>query len=535
DSLNSAAGGNFLDKMPRECLEIIESKSKVRQSQAKAVVAKVGPTIHTPSKQGTEVTKDQVQTPASQNIAPVQPPVAQSETLTPISKPVDAPVSAPMPNLKSSIPYPLRCDNERRRDQANEQIKKFYEIFNDMSFEISFTDALILMPKFAFTLKALIGNKKKLSEMARTPMNEHCSAVIQIKLPRKLGDPGKFLIPCEFPGIDECLALENLGASINLMPFSVWEALLLSKLTPTCMTLELADRSVSKPIGIAKDVSFKVGVFHFPADFMVVDFEPDPQVPIILGRCFLKTGQALIDVHKGELTLRIRNEAITYNLDQIVRYSANYNQMTANKIDVIEMACEEYSQEVLGFFDVIASGNPTPHDDPIVSTMSSTLTPFGDSDFLLFEEADGFLGLEDDSDSPKMNPFYYDPKGDILLLEAILNSEPLPPFLNHEQYLHSFKKEMKVCEAKTVKSSVDEPPKVELKDLPPHLEYAFLEGDNKLPVIIAKELGDEEKSALIKVLKSHKRVIAWKLFDIQGINPKLCTHKILMEEDYKPA
>nr|GEV15065.1 reverse transcriptase [Tanacetum cinerariifolium] len=406
------------------------------------------------------------------------------------------------------------------------------EIFKDMSFKISFTDALILMPKFASTLKALVRNKDKLSEMARTPMNKHCSAVILNKLPRKLRDPSKFLIPCEFPGMDECLALADLGASINLMPLSVWEGLSLLELTPTCMTLELADHSVSKPIGIAKDVSVKVGVFHFPADFVVVDFKPDPRVPLILGRCFLKTGRALIDVHKGELTPCIENEAITYNLDQTSRYSANYNQMTANKIDII---CEEYSQEVLGFSDVTASSNPTPYDDPIVSTTSHTLTLFGDSDFLLFEKVDAFLGLEDDPNLPKINPFYYDPKGDILLLEAILNSEPLPPLPNHEQYLPSFKKELKVCEAKTVNSFVNEPHEVELKDLPPHLEYAFLESDNKLPVIIAKELGDEEKSALIKVLKSNKQAIAWKLSDIQGINPEFCTHKIIMERDYKPA
>nr|GEW05468.1 reverse transcriptase domain-containing protein [Tanacetum cinerariifolium] len=589
DSLNSVTGGNFLDKMPRGCLKIIESKSKVRQSRAKEVVAKVSTSSSTPAissevfelkdmvrallldkknqssapassstptpvkatepncvtcggahayqncpatsgnvsrqhprgqgvqnqcqglqtqianltdilskfvssntasssgsgtlpsntitnlkedlkgittrsgaayqgpiipaqskvvKQGTEVTKDQVQTPSSQSTAPVQPPDIQSETQTSVLEPVVAPVSVPMPNVKSSIPYPSRRDNERRRDQANEQIVKFYEIFKETSFEISFTDALILMPKFAFTLKALIENKEKLNEMARTPMNEHC----------------------------------------------LTEGLSLLELTPTCMTLELADHSVSKPIGIAKDVSVKVGIFHFPADFVVVDFELDLRVPLILGRCFLKTGRALIDVHKGELTLHIENEAITYNFDQTVRYSANYNQMTTNKIDVI---CK--------------------------------------IDFLLFEEADAFLGLEDDSDSPKMNPFYYDLKGDILLLEAILNSEPLPPLPNHEQYLPSYKKELKVCEAKTVKSSINEPPEVELKDLPPHLEYIFLEGDNKLPVIIAKELGDEEKSALIKVLKSHKRAIAWKLSDIQGINPKFCSRKILMEEDYKPA
>nr|GFA53340.1 reverse transcriptase domain-containing protein [Tanacetum cinerariifolium] len=137
-----------------------------------------------------------------------------------------------MPNLKPSIPYPSRRDNERRRDQANEQIEKFYEIFKDMSFEISFTDALILMPKFAFTLKALIRNKEKLSEMARTSMNEHCSAVILNKLPRKLGDPGKFLIPCKFPTMDECLTLADLDASINLMPLFVWEGLSLSELAP---------------------------------------------------------------------------------------------------------------------------------------------------------------------------------------------------------------------------------------------------------------------------------------------------------------
>ncbi|GKG07101.1 hypothetical protein Tco_0330070 [Tanacetum coccineum] len=124
---------------------------------------------------------------------------------------------------------------------------------------------------------------------------------------------------------------------------------------------------------------------------------------------------------------------------------------------------------------------------------------------------------------------------DILILEALLNSEPLPPLPNHKDYSPEIREELKVVEAKTVKSSIDEPPEVELKDLPPHLEYAFLEGDDKLPVIIAKDLKDEEKAALIKVLKSHKRAIAWKLSDIKGVDPEFCTHKILMEEDYEPT
>ncbi|GJU12487.1 reverse transcriptase domain-containing protein [Tanacetum coccineum] len=500
-------------------------------------VAYQGPTIPTTSssppkvvERETEVTKDTVLPTNNGSTKDVQPPVVQVQPQVPNSELV----SALMPNLKPSIPYPSRRNDERRHKKANDQIEKFYKIFQDISFDLSLTNALILMPKFASTLKALIGNKEKLSEMARTPLNEHCSAVILNKLPEKLGDPGKFLIPCDFPGMEECLALADLGASINLMPLSVWKKLSLPELTPTCMTLELADRSITQPIGIAEDVYLKVGKFKFPADFVVVDFDADPRVPLILGRSFLKTGRALIDVYEGELTLRVGKEAITFNLDQTSRYSSNYDDMTANRIDVIEMACEEYSQEVLGFSDVIASGNPTPYYDPIISTSSSTLTPFGDSDFLL-EEVDAFLALEDDPTSPEVDDSYYDPEGDILLLESFLNDDPSLPPPTQGNYLPEIRKELKVCEAKTDKSSIDEPPEVELKDLPPHLEYAFLEGDNKLPVIIAKDLSVEEKAALIKVLKSHKRAIAWKLSDIKGTNLEFCTHKILMEVDYKPV
>nr|GFA24552.1 reverse transcriptase domain-containing protein [Tanacetum cinerariifolium] len=454
---------------------ITNPKEDLKGINTRSGVAYQGPTIPTPSKvvkQGTEVTKDQVQTPSSQSTTPVQPLVTQLK-------------------LRFQSPVLLPC-----RDQANEQIEKFYEIFKDMSFEISFTDALILMPKFASTLKALIGNKEKLSKMARTPMNEHCSAAILNKLPKKLGDPCKFLILCEFPRMDECLALADLGASINLMPLSVWKELLLPELTPTCMTLELAKivRSLNRSV-LPKMSQLKL------------------------------TGRALIDVHKGELTLHIGNEAITYNLDQTSRYSANYDQMTANKIDVTDEACEEYSQKVLGFSDVTASGSPTPSDDPIVYTTSPMLTPFGDSDFLLFEEANAFLGLEDDPNSPEFDPLYYDQEGDILLLEAILNSDPAPSLPNHEKSVPSFKNELKAYEAKTIKSSVDEPPDVELKDLPPHLKYAFLEDDNKLPVIIAKELGDEEKFALIKVEKLLDAGLIYPIFDSPWVSPVHCVPK----------
>nr|GEY10857.1 reverse transcriptase domain-containing protein [Tanacetum cinerariifolium] len=360
------------------------------------------------------------------------------------------------------------------------------------------------MPKIGPTNKSLLTNKEKFFELARTSLNEHCSAVLLKKLPEKLGDPDKFLILCDFSRMDECLALVDLGASINLMPLSMWKKLSLPELSPTCMTLELADQSISRSVGVAEDVFVKVGTFHFLADFVVVDFDADPRVPLILGRSFLKTGRALIDVYKGELTLRVGNKAITFNLDQTLRYSANYDDMSVNRIYVIDVACEEYSQEVLGFF---VSGNPTPSTKPIVSISSPTLTPFGDSDFLL-EETNAFLAIDDERISQEIDDSYYDSEGYILLLEEFLNddllSSPLPP------------QELKVVEPKNKKSSIDEPPVVELKDLPPHLEYTFLEDDDKLPIIIAKDLKDEEKTALIKVLKSHKQALTWQLFDIKG-------------------
>nr|GEY90869.1 retroelement Pol polyprotein-like [Tanacetum cinerariifolium] len=218
------------------------------------------------------------------------------------------------------------------------------------------------------------------------------SVVLLKKLPGKLGEPGKFIIPCDFLGMDECLALSDLDTSINLMPLSMWNKLSLHELSPTCMTLELVDRLISRPIEVAIDVFVKVGTFHFPTDFVVVDFDAGPRVPLIHGRSFLKTGRALIDVYERELTLRVGKEAMTFNLNQTSRYSANYDAMLVNLIDLIDVACEEYSQEVLGFF---VSGNPTPSTVPIVSKYSPTLTPFGDSDFLL-EETDAFLAIDDE-------------------------------------------------------------------------------------------------------------------------------------------
>ncbi|GJV25949.1 DNA-directed DNA polymerase [Tanacetum coccineum] len=312
----------------------------------------------------------------------------------------------------------------------------------------------------------LLNNKDKIIDLIKTPVNENCSAIILKKFPEKLGDPGRFLIPCDFPEMDECLALADLGESINLMPLSILKKLNLPDLTKTRMILELADRTISTPTDIAEDVFVKVRTFFISADFIVINYLSDPRVPLILERPFLRTVRNLIDVHEWQFHPNFRTNHFYF---------------------------------------------------------SPSLTLFSGGDFIL-EEIDAYLAS--DSIPPGMDDTDFDPEGDILLLEKYLNNDPsssLPP------------KELKFVEPKTEKSSIDEPPELELKDLPSHLEYAFLEGADKLPVIIAKSLKEDEKVRLLKVLKSHKRAIAWKISDIKGIDPQFCTHKILLEDDSKPA
>ncbi|GJW07099.1 reverse transcriptase domain-containing protein [Tanacetum coccineum] len=413
------------------------------RNEAKAITTRSGASYDGPPipppvvEKESEVTKD-TELPSTEDI---QPPLVQDQNQD--KEPINEPFVTQ--KAKTSLPYLSRLAKEKVREKDDILASKFMEIFRNLNFELSFADALIYMPKFALMFKKMLNNKDKLIKLTKTPLNKNCSALVLKKLPEKLGDPGRFLIPCDFSEFDNCLALADLGASINLMPLSIWNKLGLPGLNDTKMVLELADRTISKPTGVAENVFVKI-------------------------------------------TLRNDYQSLTLKCGDTPSISYN-NLESLKKVDLIDVTCEEYSQEVLGFSDEIAYGNPSLGYDPIISNSSSD--------------------------------------------SSLLRGNDPSPSPNQGNYLPEIRKELKVC--KSAESSIDEPPEVELKDLPPHFEYAFLEDNNKLPVIIAKYLSDDEKTALIEVLKTRKQAIAWKLSNIKGINPKFCSHKILMEDDYEPA
>ncbi|GJV19634.1 reverse transcriptase domain-containing protein [Tanacetum coccineum] len=366
-------------------------RGEIKAITTRSSVAYEGPSIPTnPSpkrvvEQETEETMDKEQTNFQGSTAHIQPPVIPIL----ISEP-DVPKTLPKPNIQ----YPLRPNDQKLREKATNQIEKFFLIFQHLHFGISFADALLLMPKFVSTNKSLLTNKDKLFELAKIPLNENCSVMLLKKLPEKLGDLGKFLIPCDFPGMDVCHALADLGASINLMPLSIWNKLSLPELTPTRMTLELADRSITRPKGVAKDVFVKVGKFHFPTNFVVVDFEANPRVPLILGRSFLRTGRALID-HVNE---------------------------SINMINFIDVICEDSFEEVLRLkkSNHPSSGSTTPFSDSHPS-----LTSFETSNSLLEEFADKLALLDPFPPGNEVVDF----EADLREIELLLNRDPSTDFL----------------------------------------------------------------------------------------------------------
>ncbi|GJX82012.1 DNA-directed DNA polymerase [Tanacetum coccineum] len=460
DSLNSAVGGNLLERIPLDALKIMENKSKVCNSRNKPIVSQANASEFNSSKM------------AKLTDAVTQQTSVVTSAMTAMMKQLQA-TTAPA-SVKAIEESCVTCGGAHSYRQCPTTDDNTFSGYQDN----------IQGYVSAAAVNYNQGNTNYRPQSVANQIRPPCS----VSLPSNtVANPRSDLkaittqsgvsydgppIPPPFsslpkvverePELVKCLALADLGTSINLMPLSIWEKLSLRELTPTQMILELADRSTTRPAVIAEDVFVKVGKFHFLADFVVVDYIVDPRVPLILERPFFRTTHALIDVY-------------------------------VNRIDVIDVSCEEYAQEVLG------------------------------GDFILEEIK---ACLTNDSIPPGINDADFDPEGDLLLLEKLLNDDTSSPLLPKELHFE---------EIKMIKSSIDDPPELELKYLPSHLEYAFLKGTDKLPVIISKDLKDEEKTALLKILKSHKRAIVWKISDIKGIDPSFCTHKILMEDDFKPA
>ncbi|KAI3814002.1 hypothetical protein L1987_18741 [Smallanthus sonchifolius] len=376
----------------------------------------------------------------------------------------------------SRVPYPARLMQQKYA----KEYRHCLELFKQLKTNLLFVEALQHMLKYAKFLKYLMFNKKKLEDLSTVTLNERCSAVVPNKLPKKLADPGVFTIPCLFGGSTLHHALADLGASINLMPYSLFEKLGLGDPAPTRMSISLADRSVKYPRGIVENLLVKVDKFVFPADFVILDMEVDDRVPLILGRPFLRTAKALIDVFDGKITLRVGDENVTF--------------------DVMKSMKNSSGQDDSVFFL-----------DTFISHMDRCLDYVCGADLLNTQH----LGEEDQ-----------EVETDALPEQSPSHSASRPP-----EYPEVFEVAKNTEEEK--KPAFEAPPSLELKELPSHLEYAFLDGEAGLPVVISAALAEEEKKRLIEVLKANKQAIAWKLTNIKGISPTFCTHRILMVEEHK--
>ena len=383
----------------------------------------------------------------------------------------DAPPAQPIPPAepKLQIPFPQRL----RKSKLDSQFARFLEVFKKLHINIPFADALEQMPSYAKFMKEILSKKRKLGDFETVALTEESSAIIQRKLPQKLKDPGSFHIPCVIGNLIFEKALCDLGASINLMPLSLFRKLGLGEAKPTTVTLQMADRSIKHPRGVIEDILVKVGKFIFPADFIVLDMEEDKDIPIILGRPFLATGRALIDVQKGELKLRVNEEEVTFNVFKAMRYPEPTESCFA--IDVMEEGIE---QQITKPVDALEA--------------SLTLSGELDNEDELIEEVLKWL----DSFEPN-NRKYYEKLGESDL-------KPIP--------------------------STERPPTLELKELPDHLRYAFLGEAETLPVIVSSSLSREEEDKLLRVLRKNKAAIGWSLADLRGISPSMCMHRILLEE-----
>ncbi|GKC87288.1 reverse transcriptase domain-containing protein [Tanacetum coccineum] len=352
---------------------------------------------------------------------------------------------------------------------------------------VPLVDVLAGMPNYEKFLKDLVSNKSKMEQISASFFNEECSTIVHNKLLPKIGDPGSFLIPCTMANSVECLALDDLGASINLMPYSMYAPLSENTLKPTRMSIRLADHAYQYAMRVAKNMLVQVRKFIFPMDFVILQMEEDDKVPLILGTPFLHTVDAIIRVKNKEINLGVGDDRITFLIDKAMQHSHS-NDDTCFRMDVIDEVTEEELDALLDDFE------------PFLNTSEKI------NKTSLNKEFKEFMAI-DVEETPEQEEEVND------------NFEKLP-----------------LEEKLRIKTSIQDPPTdLEMKPLPKHLEYAFLEKDSLLPVVISAMLKDDEKKRLVFVLKKHKEAFAWKTSDIPGISPSFCKHKINFEDDAKPA
>lgn len=385
-------------------------------------------------------------------------------------------------HVEVSVPFPNRLKNEHN----DKQFSRFLEMFRKLHINIPFAEAIAQMPKYAKFLKDIISNKKKLEGFETVKLNEECSSIVLKKLPPKLKDPGSFTIPCTIGNSYFEKALCDLGASINLMPLSIFRKLGLQEPQPTNISLQLADRSIAHPRGVVEDVLVKVDKFIFPADFIVLDMEEDKEVPILLGRPFLATGKSVIDVHQGKLTLKLGDEEVVFQVFNSMKNPSSF--ASCNMIQTIDVN-DMITSDVFDDFRI---------QDPL----EKILTLQG-------------LGMIEGGEEEEF----------LMFLQA-----------HHSQKNwsnHRFE-ELEWGNTPKPKPSIEEAPELDLKPLPANMKYAFLNPPSSLPVIISADLTDTMEEQLLRVLRDNKEAFGWSIHDIKGINPSICTHRIYMEDDYQP-
>ncbi|GKA15284.1 reverse transcriptase domain-containing protein [Tanacetum coccineum] len=432
---------------PREQINAITTRSgKTCEGPSTPLVPT--PVVSTPQKepeQNPETSMDKVQKPSSESTAQVPPPEKEDSIFMEIPKPkakktVNIEIqdlNSPRTNsYQSKLPYPERM-KVRENDKPSAQHSWFLKMFKQLHLEIGLKDALIEMPKFNKWLSSLLRSKEKLEDIAITTVNAKCSAIIMNKVPEKLEDPGKFLIPCALQELDRTSALSDSRASINLLPHSIYKQLGLEALTPAHITLELANRSITHPMGIAEDVVVRVDGFTFLADFVVVNFEPDPRVPIILGRPFLRTAKALIDLYEETLTLRVGKEELVYYADKSEK---NKDKHFVHAISVIDFS----KDDPFSGSTTTHSDDPSPSSSPVKTSDNfekfadelaplDSLPPGNDDSTLkkdLHEEnfqvySNPLFEFDDNFKSSTINPLFDEMEEDVEIKNSNVSDEPV--------------------------------------------------------------------------------------------------------------